>query len=304
MFNIARNWRVLTGGVAAASAAVVGFAGATAGAEPTPPTPAPVTVTQTVTVAPAAVAAPTTALVAPVPQTTTTALAAPPTTALAAPTTALAQPTLITATPTPALVPASSGTLTEFFQDKGVTLERQLPNDFRALNITLPMPTGWTRVPDPNVTDAFVVIADRAGGDGLYTSNAQVVVYKLVGDFDPKEAITHGFIDSQSLSNWQSTDASLADFGGFPSSRIEGTYRQDDMLLNTSRRHVIATGGPDRYLVSLSVTTAATQAVAAANATDAIINGFRVADPAALTTISPPVAHAVPAPPAAPAPVS
>jgi hypothetical protein len=309
MVNIARNWRVLTGGVAVGIAGVVGFAGSTAAAEPTvPPSPAPVTVTQTVTVAPAAVAAPPTPLAAPVPQPPTTALAAPTTATTAtlpqAPTTALAQPTLITAAPTPALVPASSGTLTEFFQEKGVTLEPQFPNDFRALNITLPMPTGWTRVPDPNVTDAFVVIADRAGGDGLYTSNAQVVVYKLVGDFEPKEAITHGFIDSQSLSNWQSTDASLAEFGGFPSSRIDGTYRQDDMLLNTSRRHVIATGGPDRYLVSLSVTTAANQAVAAASATDAIINGFRVADPAALTTISPPVAHAVPTAPAAPGPVS
>jgi hypothetical protein len=308
MFNIARNWRVLTGGVAVGVAGVVGFAGSTAAAEPTlPPPPAPVTVTQTVTVVPAAVDAPATPLAAPVPQSPTAVVTQP--TPLAAsvpqsPTAVVTQPTLITAAPTPTLVPARSGTLTDFFQEKGVTAEPQRPDDFRALNITLPMPTGWTRVPDPNVTDAFVVIADRAGGDGLYTSNAQVVVYKLVGDFDPKEAITHGFIDSQSLSNWQSTDASLAEFGGFPSSRIDGTYRQDDMLLNTSRRHVIATGGPDRYLVSLSVTTAATQAVAAANATDAIINGFRVADPAALTTITPPVAHAVTASPAAPGPVS
>ena len=179
-------------------------------------------------------------------------------------------------------MPASSGTLTDFFKEKGVALEPQNPRDFRALNITLPMPTGWSQVPDPNVPDAFAVIADRAGGDGLYTSNAQLVVYKLVGDFDPREAITHGYIDSQQLTNWQSTDASLAEFGGFPSSVIEGTYRQNDMVLNTSRRHVIATAGSDRYLVTLSVTTAANQAVAAANATDAIVNGFRVADPAAV----------------------
>ena len=76
-------------------------------------------------------------------------------------------------------------------------------------------------VPDPNVPDAFGVIADRKGGDGLYTSNAQVLVYKLVGDFDPKEAISHGYVDSQKLTAWQSTSASLADFGGFPSSVID-----------------------------------------------------------------------------------
>ena len=83
---------------------------------------------------------------------------------------------------------------------------------------------GWTQVPDPNVPDAFAVIADRQGSS-LYSSNAQVVVYKLVGDFDPREAISHGYVDSQKLLAWQPTDASLADFGGFPSSIVEGTYR-------------------------------------------------------------------------------
>jgi hypothetical protein len=73
----------------------------------------------------------------------------------------------------------------------------------------------------------------------------------------------------------------MADFGGFPSSVIEGTYRDGDMSLNTSRRNVIATSGHDKYLVSLSVTTDRLQAVADAPATDAIINGFRVTAPGA-----------------------
>ena len=55
---------------------------------------------------------------------------------------------------------------------------------------------------------------------------------------------------------------------------------------------LIATTGPDRYLVTLSVTTAANQAVAAANATDAIVNGFRVADPAAVVATTAPAAPA------------
>ena len=307
MLNNARSWRVVAGGVAAGIAGVVGFAGTIASADPAlpaPPAPAPVTVTQTVTAAPTAVAA----------MVTPAAPAAPGPAAPGpeVPTTVVAQPALTTPAPAPApapaapaLVPASSGTLTDFFHEKGVALEPQNPRDFRALNITLPMPTGWSQVPDPNVPDAFAVLADRAGGDGLYTSNAQLVVYKLVGDFDPREAITHGYIDSQQLANWQSTDASLAEFGGFPSSVIEGTYRQNDMILNTSRRHVIATAGPDRYLVTLSVTTAANQAVAAANATDAIVNGFRVADPAAVVATTAPAAPAAaPALPAAPPPAS
>ncbi len=300
MFSSAGSRRVIAGGIAVGIAAVFGLAGTTAAADPAlPPVPgpAPVTVTQTVTVAPTPLAATSAPQVA-------AAQPEAPSTAVAQP----IQPTQVTlpeatpsAPPTPVLVPASSGTLTDFFRAKDVSLEPQHPHDFRALNITLPMPTGWTQVPDPNVPDAFAVIADRTGGDGLYTSNAQVVVYKLTGDFAPEEAITHGFVDSQTLPNWQSTNASLAGFDGFPSSLIEGTYRQNDIVLNTSRRHVIASSGPDKYLVSLSVTTSANQAVAAANATDAIVSGFRVADPAAPPTTRP-VTPALPAVPGTPTP--
>ena len=166
------------------------------------------------------------------------------------------------------------------------------------------MPTGWANVPDPNVPDAFAVIADRVGGDGLYTNNAQLVVYKLVGgNFDPREAISHGFIDSQELVAWKSTDGSMADFYGMPSSVIEGTYRENNMTLNTSRRHLIATSGTDRYLVSLSVTTSAQSSVASGGATDAIINGFRVSAPGAPTPPAP-VAPVAPARPAAAAPAA
>jgi hypothetical protein len=182
----------------------------------------------------------------------------------------------------PPVTPAATGTLRDYLQSKGVKLEAQKPQGFKALDITLPVPTRWTQVPDPNVPDAFAVIADRQG-NSIYTSNAQVVVYKLVGNFDPREAIAHGYVDSQKLLAWQTTNASMADFQGFPSSVIEGTYRDGDMMLNTSRRHIIATSGHDKYLVSLSVTTDRAQAVADGPATDAIINGFRVAAPGAAT---------------------
>ena len=121
------------------------------------------------------------------------------------------------------LVPATSVTLEDFFKAKGVKLEPQAAHDFKALNIVLPVPRGWSQVPDPNVPDAFAVLADRVGGDGIYTSNAALVVYKLVGgNFDPKEAITHGYIDSQQLTAWRTTNASLADFGGMPSATDRG----------------------------------------------------------------------------------
>ncbi len=295
MFENARRWGLLAGGVAAGVAGVVGLAGTTASAEPTlpqPALPAPATVTQTITVEAGTVPAPVPGQVAAAPASGPASTAGIQSAAGLSATT----PGVPVAAPS-TIVPAASGTIADFFKAKNVSLEPQVAKDFKALNIVLPMPTGWSQIPDPNVPDAFAVIADRFGGDGLYSSNASVVVYKLVGDFDPKEAISHGLIDSQQLPAWRSTDASLADYGGMPSAAIEGTYRQNNMTLNTSKRHIIATSGPDRYLVTLAVTTSAQVSVAAGNATDAIVNGFRVTSPDA-----PPPAPAPAAPVALAAP--
>lgn len=310
MNHDARGWLAMVGGSAAGIAAIICLTSPTAVAEPIPPpVPAPVTVTQTVTAAPApgaALAAPQ-AVSAPAAGTPVGSAAVPGRVpVVAAPSASpVPQAGLSPAAPTaaapvtPTLAPATSGTLTDYFKSKNVTLEPQRAQGFQVFNITLPIPPGWTQVPDPNVPDAFAVIANRTSAD-LYTPNAQVVVYKLVGEFDPKEAITHGFVDSQSLAAWQTTGASLADFYGLPSSIIEGTYRQNDMTLNTSRRHVIVPTGPDKYLVSLSVTSQASSqgAPSAADATDAIVNGFRVAPvtPAA----PPPAAPGLPTPPQSP----
>lgn len=308
MNDTSYRWRILLAGTAAGVAGVLGMTAPAATAEPLAPQPSPptpATVTQTVTVTPQAapvVAGPSQpvgpaavpasgsvgALPAAVPPGTTTTTAT-------VPTAAVPRPVSVPLSPNPA------GTIRDYLASRNVAMEAQNPNGFTALNIVLPRPTGWTQVPDPNVPDAFAVIADRVGGDGLYTSNAQVVVYKLVGDFDAREAIRHGFVDSQQLTAWRATAGSIADVGGVPTSLIEGTYRENNMTLNTSRRHLIATSGTDRYLVSLSVTTAESQSVAAADAVDAIVNGFRVAAPTAAPAIP-----ATPAPaalvPAAPAP--
>ncbi|MGO9511867.1 MAG: LpqN/LpqT family lipoprotein, partial [Mycobacterium sp.] len=308
MTHMARtSWRIFMGGMAAGFIGVVVFAGGKASADPAfpaPPVPVP---------GPAAAQTP-----AP-PVQNLTALPGggrysptitPPLTLTPAPAPASAPfppsaPAAVPAMPPTVTAPVTS-TLRDYLKAKGVKLEAQRPQTLKALEIILPVPTRWTQVPDPNVPDAFAVIADRVGGNSVYTSNAQVVVYKLIGDFDTAEAITHGYADSQQLLGWQTTNASLANVNGFASAKIEGTYRENDMTLNTSRRTIIVTAGADKYLVLLSVTTAAAQAVADAPATDAIISGFQVKVPGAPAPASPaPAAAAVPAPTAAvPAPAA
>ncbi|MDI3313263.1 MAG: LpqN/LpqT family lipoprotein [Mycobacterium sp.] len=283
MVELARSRRVaaavLAGGLTLGIAGITAGAATTAAAEPTLPSPSnptPTTVTPTAAASPemvgtgrsgampSAMPHPFLSPIPPAPPGPSAGTAAPP-------------------------VPAGSETLRDYLQAKGIKLEPQTPQTLKALDITVPMPTGWAPVPDPNVPDAFVVIANRPGRS-LYTSNAQVVVYKLVGDFDARQAIAHGYVDSQQLPAWKTTRASMADFGGFPSSIIEGTYRQNDLTLNTSRRHVIASTGPEHYLVSLAVSTDVAQAVAEAPATDAIVNGFRVT--VSSPTTAPPVSPA------------
>lgn len=305
MIEIVPAHRALLGGLVAGLIGMAVVTGAQASADPLLPAPSPVPAIpapapQNITAVPGQ--APTNRLLGappasnPVVSPTAPGAAAPAAVAPVAPV-------------TPAVTPATSGTIREYLESKGVKLEAQKPQGLKALDITLPVPARWTQVPDPNVPDAFAVIADRQGSS-IYSSNAQVVVYKLVGDFDPREAISHGYVDSQKLLAWQPTNASMADFGGFPSSIVEGTYRDGDMTLNTSRRHVIATSGHDKYLVSLAVTTDRAVAVADAPATDAIINGFRVTVPGApvqapaQTPAASPVGLPAPAAPAAQPPVT
>ncbi len=286
MIEIVPGHRAFLGGMVAGLIGLAVVAGGTASADPLPPAPVPLPAVP-------AVPAPAAQNLGPELVPPSRYLAAPPAgNQITPPATTGVPGTTAPAAVSPAqpLAPATSGTIHEFLQSKGVKLEAQKPQGFNALDITLPVPPRWTQVPDPNVPDAFAVIADRHGSS-IYSSNAQVVVYKLVGAFDPKEAISHGYVDSQKLLAWQPTNGSMADFCGFPSSIAEGTYRDGDMTLNTSRRHVIATSGQDKYLVSLSVTTDRAVSVADAPATDAIVNGFRVSAPGA----------AAPAPAQAPA---
>jgi hypothetical protein len=295
LMTMSRSWRVAVAGLAVGGAAALSIACPAASADPVvPPRPGPAPI-------PAPQAVPGTlgnagALGNPMPGLAPQAV--PPVPGVAA---AAAQPSApAAAAAPPAPMPATAGTLRDFFNGKGVKMEPQKAAGFTALDVVLPMPQGWTQVPDPNVPDAFVVIANRRS-PSLYTPNAQLVVYRLVGDFDPHEAITHGYLDSQQLPAWRTTDASLADYNGSPSSLIEGTYRQNEMTLNTSRRHVIVTSGPDKYLVSLAVTTEAGGGVGEAQATDGIVNGFRAGPPGSNQPAPPPPAPAA-APPAVVAP--
>lgn len=165
--------------------------------------------------------------------------------------------------------------LSQYLQDNGVTGKQVAPNALTDLTVSISTPPGWTSASNPKITPETVMISK-----GGKFPTARLVVFKLMGAFDPVQVIKHGNDDAQLFENFKQLDASNADFNGFPSSELQGSYDLDGTRLHSWNRIVIATGSPpanQRYLVQLTITGLADQAVAQSSDIEAIIHGFVVA---------------------------
>ena len=165
--------------------------------------------------------------------------------------------------------------LSQYLESIGVSGKQVAPDSLTDLTVSMPTPPGWSQYTNPNITPETVIIAKG----GKYPT-ARLVVFTLRGDFDPAQVIKHGNDDAQLFENFKQLDASTADFNGFPSSMIQGSYDLDGTRLHSWNRIVIPTGSPpanQRYLVQLTITSLADQAVAQSSDIEAIIRGFVVA---------------------------
>jgi Probable lipoprotein LpqN len=179
--------------------------------------------------------------------------------------------TSTTAAPTAPPVP-----LSKYLESVGVAGDQVAPNTLTDLTVSIPTPSGWAPYSDPKMAPSTVMIAK----DGTYPM-AMLMVFKLHGDFNPAEAVKHGNADAQLAHDFKQLDASTADFNGFPSSMIQGSYDAGGTRLHGWNRVVFPTGSPpanQRYLVQLTITSLANEAVAQSNDIEAIIRGFVVAD--------------------------
>jgi probable lipoprotein LpqN len=178
--------------------------------------------------------------------------------------------TTTTAAPSGAPVPFS-----QYLRSAGVSGQPVAPDTLTDLTVSIPTPPGWQKADKPNIPPTTVAIAKD---DGF--PNAMLVVFKLGGEFDAADMIKHGNDDARLAQNFKQLESSTADFHGFPSSMIEGSYNLGDQRLHTINRMVIAHGAgedPDRYLIQLSVTSLADKAVDDAVDVEAILHGFTVA---------------------------
>ncbi|QEM43387.1 LpqN/LpqT family lipoprotein [Mycolicibacterium grossiae] len=169
--------------------------------------------------------------------------------------------------------------ISSFLEKAGVTGQTVAPEELTDLTVTIPTPAGWQPYQNTNMAPGTRMIAK---GDTYPT--AMILVFRLTGDFDVREALKYADGDAKLSENFKQLNASAADFGGFPSSMIEGSYDLNGRRMQTYNRIVIATGTPpkpgapgQRYLVQLTVTTFADQAQQEGPDIEAIIKGFTVA---------------------------
>lgn len=162
----------------------------------------------------------------------------------------------------------------QYLDSVGIGVQQVALDSLTGLKVAMPTPPGWTRHTSPTISPMTQVIAKN----DTYPT-AMLMAFKLNGDFDPAEVVKHANDDAVLAENFKQLDSSDADFHGFPSSMIQGSYDLGGTRLRSYNRVVFATGGPpehQRYLVQLAVTSLADQAVAQAGDIEMIINGFTV----------------------------
>lgn len=169
--------------------------------------------------------------------------------------------------------PATPTPIAQYLSGLGVT-GQQLPLDeLDGVTVSLPRPPGWTTYANPNFSPGTEAIAQN----NTYPT-ALVLAFKLDGNFDVGEALKHADDDAELTRNFKRLNSSDADFNGFPSSMIEGSYDSGSTRLHAYNRIVIpVTADFDRYLVQFTVTTLADQAAAQAPDVLKVIQGFSVA---------------------------
>ncbi|GJN95006.1 putative lipoprotein LpqT [Mycobacterium marinum] len=165
--------------------------------------------------------------------------------------------------------------LSQYLESIGVSGKQIAPSDLKGLTVSIPTPAGWSPYEGPKINPETVIISK-----GGHYPTARLVVFLLRGNFDPADVARRGNDDAQLFENFKQLDASSADFHGFPSSMMQGSYDLEGARMHSWNRIVIPTGPPpdnQRYLVQLTITSLASQAAGSASDIESIINGFVVA---------------------------
>lgn len=159
----------------------------------------------------------------------------------------------------------------DYLSSIGVTGEPAHFDKAPGLEVTVPIPDGWARTPDPLFATGIEFI-QPVGVDGTYPTTTLMAI-GLNGVFDPKDAIRHANADALPPATTAVTE-SFDDYQGFPSAAAQGIAGG----VQHYSRIVIATvpSNGKRYLVQLTATTRVDQPIAQSPPLNSIVSGLKV----------------------------
>ncbi len=182
----------------------------------------------------------------------------------------------------PSMTPAPSPTATpqagkpvafrDYLASINVTGEPVHLDQAPGLAVTVPVPDGWARTSDPLFATG-VEFVQPVGTENSVPS-VTLMAIRLIGDFDPRDAIRHANSDALAPTATDVTE-SFDDFDGFPSAATQGISGGAQHYSRIVLADVPST--KERYLVQLTATTPADQPIAQSPPLNTVVSGLKVA---------------------------
>ncbi|ORX14610.1 hypothetical protein AWC31_25850 [Mycolicibacterium wolinskyi] len=147
-------------------------------------------------------------------------------------------------------------TIFQFLEQQGIQITWQTEETLSGIHVSVAEPSGWVKAAPEEAGDtggAFQIFGKKDVPEGEYIPRAILMVGQLSGPVDPQQVVSYGFVDAERLPEWHRIRASLDDYSGFPSSFIEGTYRNEGNEFHVYNRYIIAAGAGKDFLVQWTV---------------------------------------------------
>jgi Probable lipoprotein LpqN len=173
------------------------------------------------------------------------------------------------ATSTSAPASGTNPTIDDYLQQNNIqttVIHHDTPG---APKIDLPVPDGWTLVPESD--DApYGGIVFNTPGDPNHPPKIVAVVNKLTGNVDEDKLFAAAPGELKNLPDFDGGDGSKATLGGFPAWEIGGTYVGKDGQKRLGAQKTVLIKGTDTFLLQLNATAPEAESSTLGDATKAI----------------------------------
>ncbi|MFF2555809.1 LpqN/LpqT family lipoprotein [Nocardia sp. NPDC058058] len=143
-------------------------------------------------------------------------------------------------------------TIAEYLAAAEIEIAPVQPGEAGTPRVELPLAASWQAVDAAMFPGAYGVYT-RPPENG-WADNVVLLVGRLSKPSNPAELLESAFADARQLPDWRELGAEIADYQGFPSAAVSGTYSVDALILWVHTRYVIVPVGNYEYLVQLTVT--------------------------------------------------